>query len=102
MAVGKKMKKGRRKKEKKGEKGGEKGKNEVKMGEIYGNMGKNRFFSHFFPKRLQISIFFPHHDIMMGKKYENLLKYPKKFPRGLRAQKNWWEKIWPLKRGGGN
>ena len=68
MAVGKKMKKRRKKKEKKGEKGGEKeGKKEGEMGKINENMGKNRFFSYFFPKHLQIFIFFSPNDIIMGK-----------------------------------
>ena len=88
----------RKKKEKKEVK---KGKNEVKMGKIDENMGKNRFFSYFFPKHLQISIFFPHNDIIMGKKYENILKYPKKFPRALRARKNLVGKKMTSEEGGG-
>ena len=91
VAVGKKMKKRRRKKEKKEKKErkrkGTGGKRKGKWGKLMKIWGKNRFFSYFFPKHLQISIFFPHNDIMMGKKYENFLKYPQKFPRTLRARK---------------
>ena len=59
------------------EKGMDKGKNyEWKLGKLMKTWEKNRFSSYFFPKNLQISIFFPHDDIIMGEKYENLLKYP--------------------------
>ena len=72
VAVGKKNEKTKKEKRKKGEKGGKKegkkGKNEVKMGKIDENMGKKLVFLIFLPqKHLQISIFFPHNDIIMGK-----------------------------------
>ena len=105
VAAGKKMKKRRRKKEKKekkeGKKKGKRGKMKWKWGKFIKTWGKNRFFSYFFPKHLQISIFFPHNDIIMGKKYENILKYTKKFPRALRARKNLAGKKNDLGRGGG-
>ncbi len=63
MAVGKKIRKKkkkvkRKKSRKRKEKGREKGRKGRRNGKIDENMGKNRFFS-FFPKQLQISIFFP-------------------------------------------
>ena len=78
---------GKKRKKKKGEKGGEKEGKRGKWRKLMKIWGKNRIFSYFFPKHLQISIFFPHNDIVMGKKYENLLKYPQKLPRALREQK---------------